>query len=74
MRGKVIKEPEIFEDKATYELSYCGKQISAESSGRQAVKDFLFIRRGQDVEIEGDPSKNHIKVSKAKIDISNLIG
>jgi len=71
--GVVINVPEIINNKAIYEISIDGKRFTAESVGNQAIKDYLFIRKGQNVEIEGDISDKHIEVQQAKIDISGMI-
>lgn len=68
--GIVTNMPEIINNKAIYEISIDGEDYIVESDGTQAVKDYLFIRRGQNVVIEGDISDKHIEVQKARIDIS----
>lgn len=71
--GIVTQSPLICNSKAIYEVNIDGEDFIAESVGAQAVKDYLFIRRGQNVEIDGDIYDKHIVVQKARIDISGTL-
>lgn len=71
--GIVTQAPLICNSKVIYEVNIDGEDFIAESVGTQAVKDYLFIRRGQNVEIEGDISDKHMVVQKARIDISGTL-
>lgn len=70
--GKVVCEPEMADNEVVYEVDVGGECLMAESSGRQAVKDYLFVRKGQNIEIEGNMADSHIEVSSAKIDIADI--
>lgn len=71
--GIVTKTPSICGNNAVYEVKIDGKEFAAGSGGAQAVKDYLFVRKGQSIEFEGDISSCHIEVQSAKIDIASII-
>ena len=67
--GTIIEMPKTLDNNDVYEVKIDGENIIARSAGKQAVKDYLFIRKGQSVEIEGNIINSHIEVQSAKIDI-----
>lgn len=71
--GIVTRTPIICDDKAVYGVKFDGKEFLAESVGTQAVKDYLFVRKGQCIDIEGNIISNHIEVQDAKINIASII-
>lgn len=71
--GVVTQTPLICGNNAVYEVNIGGKEFLAESGGTQAVKDYLFVRKGHSIEIEGEITNSHIEVQNAKIDIASII-
>lgn len=71
--GIVTNMPEIINNKTFYEVNIDGQGLTVKSDGMQAVKDYLFIKQGQNVVIEGDIFDKHIEVQKARIDILGII-
>lgn len=57
------------EDESYYKVNSGGKEYAITSIGRQAVKDNLFIRKGQYMVIEGKeiPAKKNVLSEKSKI-------
>lgn len=62
------------ECRASYEISSGGRAYRVRSDGKQAIKDAIFIRKGQTISIEGTISNNTMEVETARIDISTGIG
>lgn len=60
----------LYDDRVTYEVTAPKKRYRVCSDGRQAVKDAVFLREGQRIEISGMPKGKLIIVKDAKIDIS----
>ena len=52
MQGIVTEEVTQDENKSHYTISSDGKEYAVISTGRQAIKDQLFVRKGQCMEIE----------------------
>lgn len=71
--GIVTKTPLICKNRVVYEVKIGDEDFMAESVGTQAVKDYLFVRKGQNIDIEGDIISNQIEVQNAKIDIASII-
>lgn len=57
------------EDESYYKVNSGGKEYAITSIGRQAVKDNLFIRKGQHMVIEGKEisAKKNVLSEKSKI-------
>lgn len=71
--GIVTQTPLICNNKAIYEVNIDGEDFTAESAGTQAVKDYLFVRKGHSIEIEGNITSSYIEVQNAKIDIVSIV-
>lgn len=71
--GIVTKPPLICDNKVIYEINVDGGEFMVGSIGVQAVKDYLFVRKGQSIEIEGNITNSYIDVQKAKIDIAEIV-
>ena len=69
IKGIVTNEATLNEDTAMYSVSMSDNQYVIESSGRQAVKDYIFIREGQLVEVEGTIKDKCIVSQKTRIEI-----
>ncbi|HJC25227.1 MAG TPA: hypothetical protein H9761_16255 [Candidatus Eisenbergiella merdavium] len=54
-----------------YKVDVGGREYEVVSKGRQAIKDYLFIRKGQRLEIEGEEENSRIRLEKCKIDIQS---
>ena len=73
--GTVKSDVELSDEcRAFYEISSDGKAYRIKSEGKQAIKDAIFIRKGQTISIEGTISSDTMEVESAKIDISTGIG
>ena len=69
LRG-VVTEGVVKEKKRSrYKLNSSGKEYAIVSTGRQAIKDYLFVQKGQHMIIEGKQniSKKRILSTKSKI-------
>ncbi len=76
VKGIVIKEPEEADIPCVYEIEDEGNMYLVISDGPQAIKDYLFIRNGQEVQVEGVGLKgNRIQSrhSRIKIDKEKLV-
>lgn len=51
--GIVTEEVTQNEEKSLYKICADGQDYEIVSTGRQALKDYLFIRKGQKMEVEG---------------------
>lgn len=69
IKGLVTNEATINQDTAMYSVSMSDNQYVIESFGRQAVKDYIFIREGQLVEVEGTFKDKGIVAQKTRIEI-----
>ncbi len=50
-----------------YRVNVGGREYEIVSAGRQAIKDYLFIRKGQKLEIEGRADGPYIRPEKCRI-------
>ena len=69
INGIVTEEVIQNEDQSHYKVNSSGKEYAITSIGRQAVKDNLFIRKGQHMVIEGKETseKRNVLSEKSKI-------
>lgn len=69
INGIVTEEVIQREDQSHYKVNSDGKEYAITSIGRQAVKDNLFIRKGQHMVIEGKETsaKRSVLSEKSKI-------
>ena len=69
INGIVTEEVIQSEDQSHYKVNSDGKEYTITSTGRQAAKDNLFIRKGQHMIIEGKetPIKRSVLSEKSKI-------
>ncbi len=68
-----IENIEVLDDRVSYSISTDNKRICVHSKNRQAVKDAVFLRKGQNIRIKGTDDKDGILVQEARIDI-RMIG
>lgn len=73
IKGIVTNEATINQDTAKYSVNMSDNQYVIESSGRQAVKDYIFIRKGQFVEVEGTFMDKCIVSKKTRIELGKII-
>ena len=69
IKGIVTNEAIINQGTAKYSVNMSDNQYVIESSGRQAVKDYIFIREGQLVEVEGTFKDKCIVSKKTRIEL-----
>ena len=69
IKGIVTNEAIINQGKAKYSVNMSDNQYVIESSGRQAIKDYIFIREGQLVEVEGTFKDKCIVSKKTRIEL-----
>ena len=69
INGK-IENIEIMDNSVKYNVIKEDKSYNVLSLNRQAVKDAIFLRRGQNINIDGNSDGDVIYVSKAMIDIN----
>lgn len=72
LKGIVTEEVIQTDNQSKYKIKSNGKEYSILSTGRQAAKDNLFIRKGQHMEIEGKEdlvgnSRKQVISEKSKI-------
>lgn len=69
INGIVTEEVIQNDDQSHYKVNSGGKEYAITSTGRQAVKDNLFIRKGQHMVIEGKETstKRNVLSEKSKI-------
>lgn len=69
INGIVTEEVIQNEDQSHYKVNSGGEEYAITSTGRQAVKDNLFIRKGQHMVIEGKETavKRNVLSEKSKI-------
>jgi hypothetical protein len=69
INGK-IENIEIKDNSVKYNVIKEDKSYNVLSLNRQAVKDAIFLRQGQNINIDGNSDGDVIYVSKAMIDIN----
>lgn len=69
INGK-IENIEIMDNSVKYNVIKEDKSYNVLSLNRQAVKDAIFLRQGQNINIDGNSDGDVIYVSKAMIDIN----
>lgn len=69
LKGIVTKEVIQSKNSSQYALDSGGKEYAIVSTGRQAIKDNLFVRKGQHMIVEGKkvPAKSEVLSKKSKI-------
>ena len=72
INGKVSGSVEILNDRVTYDVISEEQRFHIYSKDRQAVKDAIFLKEGQYIEISGIIDKDKIKSKGSKIDITRL--
>lgn len=72
--GKVIEEINEGKYGGKYRILSGGEEYEVIVYGRQAFKDYLFVRKNQQVEIDGILKAKKIFLQKAKICLKNLSG
>lgn len=71
IHGKVIENAIIDNQTSKYRIENKDGIYVVKAIGKEAVKDYLFIREGQIVTIEGEQTENCICKNKAKIKINS---
>ena len=67
MIGRVTEDVTRDKEFGRYRINVGGREYEIVSSGRQAIKDYLFIRKGQRVEIEGETEGERIRLIRCRI-------
>lgn len=69
IRGTVKEDASLEQETGAYVLEKDTDSYQMITTGKQAVKDFLFVRKGQKMEIEGKETGGDIYVEQAKIEL-----
>ena len=69
LKGKVIEEGSMNEQTGCYMIRTDDRSVKVISEGKQAVKDYLFIRMNQEMEIDGTEKDNRVYAKKSWITI-----
>lgn len=72
INGKVLGNIEIANDRVRYDVISEDQRFHIYSMDRQAVKDAVFLKEGQYIEISGIMDKKDIISKGSKIDITRL--
>lgn len=72
MEGEVISEVEVNSYDSRFKLRNQNQTYTVITSGMQAMKDYLFVRKGQRMEVEGKAKENVIVLESAKITLQLL--
>ena len=72
IEGIVKGDVTIFDDAVTYDVISDERNYHIKSKGRQALKDAIFLREGQFIEISGIMDEDKIISKGSKIDITRL--
>lgn len=72
MEGEVISEVEVNSYNSRFKLRNQNQTYTVIASGMQAMKDYLFVRKGQRIEVQGKEKENVIVLESAKITLQLL--
>ena len=67
VKGTVTTEVEEGSYQRTYKIKAGEKEYSVYTQGKQAIRDVIFIRKGQEVIVEGEECQNRVLSKKSKI-------
>ena len=65
--ARVVTEVTRDRESGRYLVNVGGREYEIVSKGRQAIRDYLFIRKGQKLEIEGRADGSYIRPEKCRI-------
>ena len=65
--ARVVTEVTRDRESGRYLVNVGGRDYEIVSKGRQAIRDYLFIRKGQKLEIEGRADGPYIRPEKCRI-------
>lgn len=71
VNGK-IEKIEVLDDQVRYNIRSAYDEYNVRSVNRQAVKDAIFLREGQTVQVDGVSENGVLLVNESKIDIKRL--
>lgn len=71
VNGK-IEKIEVLDDQVRYNIQSAHDEYNVRSVNRQAVKDAIFLREGQTVQVDGVSENGVLLVNESKIDIKRL--
>lgn len=71
VNGK-IEKIEVLDDQVRYNIRSAHDEYNVRSVNRQAVKDAIFLREGQTVQVDGVSENGVLLVNESKIDIKRL--
>lgn len=69
MRAKIVNEPILVMDGVCSLVQENDKIYSMLTFGKQAVKDYIFLREGQNIQVEGSVLSDGIFPEKLMIDL-----
>ena len=73
LEGEVISEVEMNLCDSSFTIQNEEQNYTVAASEMQAVKDYLFVRKGQKIKITGTVSNNLIKSESAKISLKSIL-
>ncbi len=71
INGK-IEKIDVKDDHVEYDISRKDKRYHVRSENKQAVKDAVFLRKGQKIEIRGTGGDGMILVRESRLDIRSM--
>lgn len=69
--GRVSQDVVRDKDKSIYKIQTDEGEVKVITEGRQAIKDYLFVREGQVVALEGERESNRVYPSESRIVLKN---
>ncbi|MDO4464624.1 MAG: hypothetical protein Q4C57_08745 [Bacillota bacterium] len=73
LSGIVKEEVSLEQDISSYILEGNEECYQVIATGKQALKDYLFVRKGQKVKLEGKEAGGSIIVEQAKIELHRSV-
>ena len=67
IKGIVMQEAEEGKNQGLYKIQSGEKEYCVYTEGKQAIRDWIFIRKGQQVIVEGEERKDKVLSQKSKI-------
>ena len=67
IKGVVMQEVLEGENPSAYKIKSGEQEYSVISEGNQAIRDWIFIRKGQSVVVKGEEKKDKVFSKKSKI-------
>ncbi|MGN0377015.1 MAG: hypothetical protein ACI4ED_05215 [Suilimivivens sp.] len=69
LKGEVVEEVSLNEHTGSFVIRTEDRNVRIISEGEQAIKDYMFIRKNQKMEIDGTEREDKVYSRKLRIDI-----